>query len=201
MIKRRIAILASVLLLVIVLAPTPSLAQVQTPTNYQQLGEQWMDRQMGTLLGRSPFPLPRGEGWGEGSLAAVMGEASVRQMQETMGRVIAEGQDTAGLWMPMFGRKGVTPMMGYGWHWGMGWGFMMICGVVVLGLLVWLIFLLVRRRYHEAMGPMAMYMGMGGMRHTHGDSGDSALQILKERYAKGEINKEQFDQMKRDLLT
>jgi putative membrane protein len=29
---------------------------------------------------------------------------------------------------------------------------------------------------------------------------DGALQILRERYAKGEITKEQFDQMRRDLM-
>ena len=32
-----------------------------------------------------------------------------------------------------------------------------------------------------------------------GERGESALEILRKRYARGEITKEQFDQMRRDL--
>jgi hypothetical protein len=46
--KTGIRILISVLLLFFVLAPTTALAQVKMPTEYQRVGEQWMDRKMGT---------------------------------------------------------------------------------------------------------------------------------------------------------
>ncbi len=39
-------------------------------------------------------------------------------------------------------------------------------------------------------------MGQGGA-----SLGDSALEILRKRYARGEINKEEFEERKRDLLT
>lgn len=41
---------------------------------------------------------------------------------------------------------------------------------------------------------------MGGMSgHSHSQDHNHSLEILKERYARGEISREQFEQMKRDL--
>ena len=38
-------------------------------------------------------------------------------------------------------------------------------------------------------------------RHFHEDRGsDTALDILKKRYARGEINKEKYEEMKKDIL-
>lgn len=190
--KMRIGILSAVLLLLLILAPTPALAEVTTTTDYQQVGEQWMDQRMGTAAADAM----------EARMAAVMGDQYVRQMQETMGRMIVDDRGAAGFSMPIFGGKGASTMMGFGWGWGhgMGWGWMVIGGALLLFLLVWAIIMLVRRREHGSMGPMPMCMRMGGMGQPYGDAGDRPLQILKERYAKGEITKEQFDQMKRDLL-
>lgn len=42
----------------------------------------------------------------------------------------------------------------------------------------------------------------GASRHYDQDrSPESALEILKKRYARGEINKEEFDRMKQDILS
>jgi putative membrane protein len=67
-----------------------------------------------------------------------------------------------------------------GW-WGIGWIFMIvILGILILGLIFlsrWL---------------------LGMTKAQRGE--DSALDILKKRYARGEIDKEEFEQKKRDLL-
>ena len=74
---------------------------------------------------------------------------------------------------------------GYGvWGYGsmMGWfggGFMMIVfWALFIALIVWIV--------REVSG-----------RHSHSSS--QALNILKERYAKGEISKEEFESKKKDL--
>lgn len=85
---------------------------------------------------------------------------------------------------------------GYGYnHMGYG-GFGEVLSIIFTILLIVLIVSLVKR----------LVWGRGIHRHgmfcdTCGDSrgGDKSVEILKERYAKGEIKKEEFEQMKKDL--
>jgi putative membrane protein len=79
-------------------------------------------------------------------------------------------------------------MMGWGGYGGYGMGiigglFMLLFwGLIIVGLV-----LLVRWLWDHT----RTAGGQGGL--------ESPLEILKRRYAKGEINKEEFDRMKRDL--
>lgn len=71
--------------------------------------------------------------------------------------------------------------------WGMGWFggiFMIVFWILILVGLVFVIRWLVQTT------------GKGG--HS-GQSGSRAIDILKERYARGEIDRTQFEAMKRDL--
>ena len=77
-------------------------------------------------------------------------------------------------------------MSGYGGY-GMGW-FGGIFMIVVWGLAIAGIVLLVR------------WLAVSTKRHETGGAADSPLEILKKRYARGEINKEEFETMKKDLL-
>ncbi len=76
-------------------------------------------------------------------------------------------------------------MMGWDWgNWGWGMGLSMFLGVIVWGgiiaLIVWVAVRLTRQ-------------GGGG------GGGKSALDIARERYARGEITRDQYDQLKKDL--
>lgn len=70
---------------------------------------------------------------------------------------------------------------GMGWAWMLfGWVWMVAFWGVIIALVVWAV-----RRLSEP-------------RQAAG--GPGPLEILKARYARGEISKQQFDEMKRDLL-
>lgn len=75
----------------------------------------------------------------------------------------------------------------WGWYEGMGW-WMTFGGIIsilffgaIIALIVWGI-----RKYSDGGGSSSQPKG-------------SAMDIAKERYAKGEISKEEFEQIKKDL--
>ena len=85
---------------------------------------------------------------------------------------------------------------GYGWHMGpgmMGWGQGMGGLEIILTVAFWIavivgIILLIRW----------LVLSMGTQSHRS-RSEDSALEILRRRYARGEINKEEFLKKEKDL--
>jgi putative membrane protein len=66
---------------------------------------------------------------------------------------------------------------GYGWGMGFGWVFMLLFWAAI----IYFIYTLMRRSAR--------------------DHSDSASEILKKRYAGGEISKEEFERMKKELQT
>lgn len=92
-----------------------------------------------------------------------------------------------GLWnMPQGGHGG---MMGYGGGWGIGTG-MGIGMLIFWGLIVYAIVSLISGFF-------------SGKRYSDMPAGqpDDALEILKKRYARGEIDKTEFEAKRRDLNT
>jgi putative membrane protein len=70
-------------------------------------------------------------------------------------------------------------MMGEFGSWGWGMGFGWIVPLAIIGLIVWAV--------------------VYATRANRSGSGDGALGILKERYARGEIDRETYESMRRDL--
>ncbi|RJP77652.1 MAG: SHOCT domain-containing protein [Candidatus Zixiibacteriota bacterium] len=71
-----------------------------------------------------------------------------------------------------------------GWGWGGGWVMMLIWWAIIIGGLVLLIRWLISSRSQ-----------------TSQSSRDTALDILRERYARGDINREEFEEKKKDLVS
>jgi putative membrane protein len=80
-----------------------------------------------------------------------------------------------------YGMMGPGVMGGFGWMW-----LMPIFFIIFWGLVIW--------------GIVALVRGLSGSRGSDSSKTDSALEILKKRYARGEINKEEYDEKKKDLV-
>ena len=77
-------------------------------------------------------------------------------------------------------------MMGPGMMGGFGWGwFMTVFCILFWGLVIW--------------GIVALVRGQSGSRGSDSSKADSALEVLKKRYARGEIDKEEYEEKKKDL--
>ena len=74
-------------------------------------------------------------------------------------------------------------MNGMNHDWGMGFGFGWIIGLIVLVVVIWLIIKAVNQN-----------------RNPNLQNKKSPMDILKKRYARGEIDKEEFEEKKKDIL-
>ena len=87
----------------------------------------------------------------------------------------------------------MTGCDGYYGPMGGRWGHMMNYGYGFGGMFLWILFVII-------IGVVAYFVIQNTRSKTTGTSPqETPLDILKKRYAKGEINKEDFDRMKRDL--
>ncbi len=66
------------------------------------------------------------------------------------------------------------------WHWGIGFGH----GIV--GIIFWIVIIA---------AIVVLVRGIGGGRRSE----PSALELLKQRYARGDITQDEFERMKREL--
>src|SRR3989344_6132718 len=146
--------------------------------NFGTLGEYFM----GQMMGDSHEAM-------NNMMIQMMGEKGEEQMHVVMGKRLS-GCDTSAAFpsqgesfMPMMQMMmggwsspfGFTPFGGFDWIFMILWWVLIIAGVVAL--IKWL---------------------MNQSRGNH-DHEKSPLEILKERYAKGEIDKKEFDEKQKDL--
>lgn len=76
-------------------------------------------------------------------------------------------------------------MMGYGNYAFMHGVFSIISTIIIIAFIIFML--------------RTLRGGRHGWRHHHWQENTSALEILKERYAKGEIERAEFEEKKKDL--
>ena len=91
---------------------------------------------------------------------------------------------TGGMMGPgMMGMMGSGQMSGRGWAWGFGMGLAGLSMLAFWGALI--------------VGVMLLVRALGGRQRGHWRA--SPIDILKRRYAAGELSREQYEQMRQDV--
>jgi putative membrane protein len=80
-----------------------------------------------------------------------------------------------------WGMMGPGMMGGFGWMW-----LILVFWILILGLIIWAVVALVR--------------GLSEPKGSGSSRADSALELLKKRYARGEIDKQEYEEKKKDLV-
>ena len=158
-----------------------------TDRNFEMLGEYFMGQSIGNTQRHALM---------NQMMASMMGEQGEEQMHIVMGKRLSGCDPNAQVpqngwgFMPMMWMTGGggNPMIGYG-GWGnmMGWGGFGIFGWIFM-IIFWVLIIL---------GVIALtrYLVRSGQEKGN----RTPLDVLKERYAQGEINKKEFEEMKKDL--
>lgn len=155
--------------------------------DFELLGDYFMGRSIGS---------PQNHTRMDEMMKIMIGEQGKEQMHIAMGKRLSgcdlnvpiplDGNNFISMFYNQKG--GGNPMMGYG-----GWGNMMGWGSGIFGWLLMLIFWILL-----ILGVIALIRYLGGWTRSK-DKEKSSLDILKDRYAKGEIDKKEFEEKKRDL--
>ena len=149
-----------------------------TDEQYGSLGEYFM----GQSIGNTQRHILMNQ-----MMTSMMGEEGEEQAHIAMGKRLSGCEPNAQVpsngvgFMPMMWMMGGggNPMMGYSGWGGFGWIFMIVFWVlIILGVVA-----------------LVRYLGRSGQQQEH----RTPLDILKERYARGEINKKEFEEKKKDL--
>lgn len=170
-----------------------------TDNQYSALGEYFMGRFIGDSQRHAAM---------NQMIIGMMGQAGEEQMHVVMGKRLSGCDPNAQvpsmgfmpiMWMmgsafapESFGgtKGGGNPMMGYGSWGGMmnGWGGLSIFGWLAM-ILFWALLIL---------SVVALVRYLTKSNSSTGDK--TPLEILKERYARGEISKKEFEEKKKDVV-
>lgn len=101
------------------------------------------------------------------------------------------GSALAGLLMPLAAQAQGYPDRSYMWDGGWGWGHMIFGSVMMIAFWGGIILLIVLAvRWLGSAGPGA---------HAPGPTGKAAVDTLRDRFARGEIDKAEFEERRRAL--
>lgn len=157
-----------------------------TDDNYGSLGEYFM----GQMMGSSHEAM-------NNMMIQMMGEQSEEQMHIVIGKRLSGCEPNAQVpssgigFMPMMWMMGLagSPQVG-------GGGNSMMGGLGGFGIFGWLSMILFWVLLILGVVALVRYLGGSGKRN---DEGKSPLDILERRYARGEIDKKEFEERKKDL--